>query len=210
MYLQNEADMTRFLLQEGMDGVRLVPLERERPGPNFHKKIERLGGGSRFEWNPSASACTGPGSTSVNFSKRFQGKKKRPLYEIESPLGVEHAYTEAEKDEKVEKVKKRLKDMKKAAEKGKQIDEGMDFVYDTSRDVKDMVRVKAIRDMAEVKQLEDILKRMETRGVELIPSFSQGRKKEDSDGKPRRSNPIRHSTWPVNISSNPCTKLLKK
>jgi DNA gyrase/topoisomerase IV subunit B len=136
-----------------------------------------------------ASALHRAGLNLSEFLEAVQGKKKRPLYEIESPLGVEHAYTEAEKDEKAEKVKQRLKDMKKAAEKGKQIDEGMDFVYDTSRDVKDMVRVKAIRDMAEVKQLEEILKRMETRGVELIELFPKEEEKEDSTGKPREVKP---------------------
>jgi DNA gyrase/topoisomerase IV subunit B len=118
----------------------------------------------------------------------FEGKKKKPLYEIETPLGVEHVYTESEKDERVDKLKQKLKDMKKAAEKGKSADEGMDFVYDTSRDVKDMITVKAIKDMAETKQLDDILKRMGTRGVELDELFPK-EEVEDHSGKPKEPKP---------------------
>ena len=116
-----------------------------------------------------------------------------------------------EKEEKAEKVKQRLKDMKKAAEKGKQIDEGMDFVYDTSRDVKDMVRVKAIRDMAEVKQLEEIIKRMETRSVEVTELFPKEEEKEDPTASPARSNPnTSSSTAPANFSWNPWMKWSKR
>jgi DNA gyrase subunit B len=188
MYLQNEAEMTRFLLQEGMDGVRLFRLKGKGRSEFPQEKLKDLVG-DLVRMESIASALHRAGLNLSEFLEAVQGKKKRPLYEIESPLGVEHAYTEAEKDEKAEKVKQRLKDMKKAAEKGKQIDEGMDFVYDTSRDVKDMVRVKAIRDMAEVKQLEEILKRMETRGVELIELFPKEEEKEDSTGKPREVKP---------------------
>jgi hypothetical protein len=78
--------------------------------------------------------------------------------------------------------------MKKAAEKGKEIDvEASDFLYDTRREVKDEVRVRAIRDMAEVKQLEIVLQRMETRGVELtelVPPV-----KEETGSKPKEVKP---------------------
>ena len=102
---------------------------------------------------------------------------------------MEHVYTESEKDERVDKLKQKLKDMKKAAEKGKTADEGMDFVYDTSRDVKDMITVKAIKDMAETKQLDDILKRMGTRGVELDELFPK-EEEEDHSGKPKEPKPL--------------------
>ncbi len=188
MYLQGEADMTRFLLQEGMDGVRLFRLKGKSRSEFPQEKLKDLVG-DLVKMESIAAALHRAGLNLREFLEAMQGKKKRPLYEIESPLGVEHAYTESEKEEKAEKVKQRLKDMKKAAEKGKQIDEGMDFVYDTSRDVKDMVRVKAIRDMAEVKQLEEIIKRMETRSVEVTELFPKEEEKEDPTGKPREVKP---------------------
>jgi hypothetical protein len=78
--------------------------------------------------------------------------------------------------------------MKKAAEKGKSAEEGMDFIYDTSRDVKDMVKVKAIKDMAEVKQLEEIVKRMATRGVE-VGELYPAEKEDKSDAKVKEIKP---------------------
>lgn len=85
-------------------------------------------------------------------------------------------------------MKQKLKDMKKAAEKGKSAEEGMDFIYDTSRDVKDMIKVKAIKDMAEVKQLEEILKRMNSRGVETAELFP-AEKEDKSDAKVKEVKP---------------------
>ncbi len=188
MYLQGEADMTRFLLQEGMDGVKLFRLKGKNRSEFPQEKLKDLVG-DLVRMESISAALHRAGLNLREFLEAIQGKKKRPLYEIESPLGVEHAYTESEKDEKAEKVKQKLKDMKKASEKGKEIDEGMDFVYDTSRDVKDMVRVKAIRDMAEVKQLEEIIKRMEARGVEVTELFPKEEEKEDPSGKAREVKP---------------------
>ena len=64
----------------------------------------------------------------------------------------------------------------------------MDFVYDTSREVKDMITVKAIKDMAETKQLEEILKRMATRGVELAELFPP-EKEEEKEGSRKGAKP---------------------
>jgi DNA gyrase subunit B len=188
MYLQAEADMARFLMQEGIDGLRLFRLGRGKARTEFPQdklkdlvtdlvRIESIGG-----------ALKRAGLNLREFLETLAGKKKRPLYEIESPLGIEHAYTEGEKDDKVEKAKQKLKEMKKAAEKGKQTDEGMDFVYDTSREVKDMISVKAIKDMAEVKQLEEILKRMATRGVEMDELFPP---EQEDDAKPGKEKEIK-------------------
>ncbi len=191
MYLQAEADMTRFLLQEGMEGVRLYrlgkggakgartefPQEKLKDLVNDLVRLESIGG-----------ALQKAGLNLREFLEAVTGKKKKPLYEIESPLGIDHAYTEGEKDDKVEKMKQKLKDMKKAAEKGKSAEEGMDFIYDTSRDVKDMVKVKAIKDMAETKQLEEILKRMGARGVETTELFP-AEKEDKGDAKIKEVKP---------------------
>ncbi len=189
LYLQTDADMTRFLLQEGMEGVRLHRLGRGKARSEFpQEKLKDLVS-DLVRLESIAAALKRAGLNLREFLEALTGKKKKPLYEIESPLGIQHAYTEGEKDEMVEKAKQKIKDMKKAAEKGKQVDEGMDFVYDTSRDIKDMIRVKAIRDMAEVKQLEDILKRMETRSVEIDELFPKEEEKESKDGKPKEVKP---------------------
>jgi DNA gyrase subunit B len=189
MYLQAEADMTRFLLQEGMDGVHLFRLKGGKSRVEFpQEKLKDLMS-DLIRLESIGSALQRAGLNLKEFLEAVSGKKKRPLYEIETPLGVEHAYTEGEKDDKVEKLKNKLKDMKKAAEKGKTSDqEGMDFVYDTSRDVKDMIKVKAIKDMAEVKQIEDIIKRMETRSVEVAELFPA--EKVEHDGKEREVKPL--------------------
>jgi DNA gyrase subunit B len=189
MYLQAEADMTRFLLQEGMDGVHLFRLKGGKSRVEFpQEKLKDLMS-DLIRLESIGSALQRAGLNLKEFLEAVSGKKKRPLYEIETPLGIEHAYTEGEKDDKVEKLKNKLKDMKKAAEKGKTSDqEGMDFVYDTSRDVKDMIKVKAIKDMAEVKQIEDIIKRMETRSVEVAELFPA--EKVEHDGKEREVKPL--------------------
>ena len=189
MYLQAEADMTRFLLQEGMDGVHLFRLKGGKSRVEFpQEKLKDLMS-DLIRLESIGSALQRAGLNLKEFLEAVSGKKKRPLYEIETPLGVEHAYTEGEKDDKVEKLKNKLKDMKKAAEKGKTSDqEGMDFVYDTSRDVKDMIKVKAIKDMAEVKQIEEIIKRMETRSVEVAELFPA--EKVEHDGKEREVKPL--------------------
>ncbi len=187
MYLQAEADMTRFLLQEGMEGVRLHRLKGKTRTEFPQEKLKDLVS-DLIRLESIGGALQKAGLNLQEFLEAITGKKKKPLYEIESPLGIDHAYTESEKDDKVDKVKQKLKDMKKAAEKGKSADEGMDFVYDTGRDVKDMVKVKAIKDMAEVKQLEDILKRMETRGVEVAELFPP-EKEDKSDAKVKEIKP---------------------
>jgi len=84
--------------------------------------------------------------------------------------------------------------MKKAAEKGKSAEEGMDFIYDTSRDVKDMIRVKALKDMAETKQLEEILKRMATRGVDVTELFPAEEEEEGKKKEPKPQYAISHGT----------------
>jgi DNA gyrase/topoisomerase IV subunit B len=50
-----------------------------------------------------------------------------------------------------------------------------------------MVRVKVIKDMAEVKQIEDIIKRMDGRGVEVSELFPP--EKVEHDGKEREVKP---------------------
>jgi len=104
---------------------------------------------------------------------RTDTKKKLPLYEVESPLGIDYAQTEKEKEDLVEKIEKKLKEMRKAADKGKAVEvEQMGFLFDTSRPVEQQIRVRAIRDMAEIRELEELLKRMNSRGVDpvdLIP-----------------------------------------
>ncbi|HXL73400.1 MAG TPA: toprim domain-containing protein, partial [bacterium] len=188
MYLQAEADMTRFLLQEGMDGVHLFRLKGKARVEFPQEKLKDLVS-DLIRLESIGSTLQRAGLNLKEFLEAVSGKKKRPLYEIETPLGIEHAYTEGEKDDKVEKLKNKLKDMKKAAEKGKTSDqEGMDFVYDTSRDVKDMIKVKAIKDMAEVKQIEDIIKRMDTRSVEVAELFPA--EKVEHDGKEREVKPL--------------------
>jgi len=187
MYLQAEADMTRFLLEEGMEGVRLYRLKGKARTEYPQEKLKDLVS-DLIRMESIGATLQKAGLNLQEFLEALTGKKKKPLYEIESPLGVDHAYTEGEKDDKVEKVKQKLKDMKKAAEKGKSADEGMDFVYDTGRDVKDMIKVKAIKDMAEVKQLEDIVKRMATRGVELSELFPP-EKEDKSDAKVKEIKP---------------------
>ncbi len=187
MYLQAEPDMTRFLLEEGMDGVRLYRLKGKARTEFPQEKLKDLVS-DLIRMESIGAALQKAGLNLQEFLEALTGKKKKPLYEIESPLGIDHAYTESEKDDKVEKVKQKLKDMKKAAEKGKSADEGMDFVYDTGRDVKDMIKVKAIKDMAEVKQLEDILKRMDLRGVEVAELFPP-EKEDKSDAKVKEIKP---------------------
>jgi DNA gyrase subunit B len=187
MYLQAEADMTRFLLQEGMEGVRLHRLKGKTRVEFPQEKLKDLLS-DLIRMESIGVTLLKAGLNLKEFLEALTGKKKKPLYEIESPIGIDHAYTESEKDDKVEKVKQKLKDMKKAAEKGKSAEEGMDFIYDTSRDVKDMVKVKAIKDMAEVKQLEEILKRMAARGVEVNELFP-AQKEDKSDAKVKEINP---------------------
>jgi DNA gyrase subunit B len=188
MYLQAEADMTRFLLQEGMDGVHLFRLKGKTRVEFPQEKLKDLVS-DLIRLESIGSTLQRAGLNLKEFLEAVSGKKKRPLYEIETPLGIEHAYTEGEKDDKVEKLKNKLKDMKKAAEKGKTSDqEGMDFVYDTSRDVKDMIKVKAIKDMAEVKQIEDIIKRMDSRSVDIAELFPA--EKIEHDGKEREVKPL--------------------
>src|SRR5208337_1077580 len=143
-YLQTDAEMTRFLLQEGMEGLRLFRLGRGKSRTEFpQEKLKDLIN-DLVKLEAIASSLKRAGLNLREFLEASEGKKKKPLYEIESPLGVEHAYTESEKDDKVDRLKQKLKDMKKAADKGKSAEEGMDFVYDTSREVKDMITVKAI------------------------------------------------------------------
>jgi len=188
MYLQAEADMTRFLLQEGMDGVHLFRLKGKARVEFPQEKLKDIVS-DLIRLESIGAALQKAGLNLKEFLEAVSGKKKRPLYEIETPLGIEHAYTESEKDDKVEKLKSKLKDMKKAAEKGKTSDqEGMDFVYDTSRDVKDMIKVKAIKDMAEVKQIEDIIKRMDSRSIEVAELFPA--EKIEHDGKEREVKPL--------------------
>jgi DNA gyrase subunit B len=186
MYLQAEANMTQFLLQEGMDGVHLFRLKGKSRSEFPQEKLKDLVS-DLVRLESIGSSLQRAGLNLQEFLEALMGKKKRPAYEIESPLGIEHAYTESEKDDKVEKIKNKLKDMKKAAEKGKTAEEGMDFIYDTSRDVKDMVRVKVIKDMAEVKQIEEIIKRMDSRGVEVAELFPP--EKIEHDGKEREVKP---------------------
>ncbi len=189
IYLQNDAEMTRFLLQEGMDGARLFRLGRGKSRTEFpQEKLKDLVS-DLVRLESIGHSLKRAGLNLREFLEASEGKKKKPLYEIESPLGIDHAYTEGEKEEKVDKMKQKLKDMKKAAEKGKQIDEGMDFVYDTSREVKDMVKVKDIRDMAEGKQLDEILKRMTTRAVEISELFPKEEEKQESTEKAKAIKP---------------------
>ena len=173
MYLQADADMTRFLLQEGMDGVRLFRLGKGgKAKTEFpQEKLKDLVG-DLIKMESISAALQKAGLNLREFLEAMSGKKKKPVFEIESPLGIKHAYTESEKDDLVEKEQQKIKDMKKAAEKGKAV-ESMDFVYDTNQNVKDMVKVKVIKDMAEVKQLEEVVKRMETRGVEITELFPE-------------------------------------
>ena len=187
MYLQAEQDMTRFLLQEGMEGIHLFRLKGKARSEFPQEKLKDLVS-DLIRMESISAALQKAGLNLAEFLEALTGKKKKPLYEIESPIGVDHAYSESEKDDKVEKVKQKLKDMKKAAEKGKSAEEGMDFIYDTSRDVKDMIKVKAIKDMAEVKQLEDIVKRMAARGVEVGELFPP-EKEDKSDAKVKEIKP---------------------
>ncbi len=188
MYLQAEADMTRFLLQEGMDGVHLFRLKGKSRVEFPQEKLKDIVS-DLIRLESIGAALQKAGLNLKEFLEAVSGKKKRPLYEIETPLGIEHAYTESEKDDKIEKLKNKLKDMKKAAEKGKTSNqEGMDFVYDTSRDVKDMIKVKAIKDMAEVKQIEDVIKRMDSRSIEVAELFPA--EKIEHDGKEREVKPL--------------------
>jgi DNA gyrase subunit B len=189
MYLQAENDMTRFLLDEGMEGVRLYRLKgktrSEFPQEKLNDLVMDL---TNMEMRGAALERAGVNLRAFLESRSEGSKKKLPMYEVETPLGIEYAFTEAEKDELVEKLHKKLKDMKKAAEKGKEVDESMsEFLYDTSTAIKDEVKVHAIRDMAEIKQLEEVLKRMETRGVELtelVPAV-----KEEHGAKPKEFKP---------------------
>jgi DNA gyrase subunit B len=181
--------MTRFLLDEGMEGVRLYRLKgktrSEFPQEKLNDLVMDL---TNMEMRGAALERAGVNLRAFLESRSEGSKKKLPMYEVETPLGIEYAFTEAEKDELVEKLHKKLKDMKKAAEKGKEVDESMsEFLYDTSTAIKDEVKVHAIRDMAEIKQLEEVLKRMETRGVELtelVPAV-----KEEHGAKPKEFKP---------------------
>ncbi|HVM31897.1 MAG TPA: DNA topoisomerase (ATP-hydrolyzing) subunit B [bacterium] len=184
MYLQTDADMTRFLLQEGMEGVRLFRLKAKARSEFPQDKLKDLVS-DLVKMESIGAALSKAGLNLREFLEALTGKKKKPVYEIESPLGIKHAYTEGEKDDLVEREQQKLKDMKKAAEKGKAV-ETMDFVYDTNQNVKDMVRVKVIKDMAEVKQLEEVLKRMEGRGVEITELFPE---EKGDDLKPKEVKP---------------------
>jgi DNA gyrase subunit B len=188
MYLQDEAEMTRFLLQEGMEGIRLYRLGKGKARTEFPQERIKDLVSDLVRLESISAALKRVGLNLKEFMEALTGKKKKPLYEIESPLGVEHAYTEREKDDLYEEQLKKVKDMKKAAEKGKSSDEGIDFIYDTSREAKDMVKVRAIKDMAEVKQLEEILKRMGSRGVEVSELFPP-EKEEEKDGKKKEVKP---------------------
>jgi len=168
-YLQAEDDMTRFLFEEGMDNVRLFRLKGKNRVEFPQEKLKDLVADLTNMINRGAALERAGLNLRAFLESRSEGsKKKLPQYEVESPLGIEYAFNEEEKDDLVEKMHKKLKDMKKAAEKGKEIDvEESDFLYDTGSEVKDEVKVHAIRDMAEVRQLEEVMKRMEARGVEL-------------------------------------------
>jgi DNA gyrase subunit B len=135
MYLQDENDMTRFLLEEGMEGVRLYRLKGKTRSRIPPRKTQgpRDADLMNMEMRGAALERTGVNLRAFLESRSEGSKKKLPMYEVETPLGIEYAFTEAEKDELVEKLHKKLKDMKKAAEKGKEVDESMsEFLYDTS------------------------------------------------------------------------------
>ena len=190
MYLQTDSDMNKFLLEEGMDGIRLYRLKGKNRTEFPQEKLKDLVADLvKMESYGAALERTGLNLRAFLESRSEGSKKKLPLYEVESPLGIEYAFTEGEKDDQVEKLHKKLKEMKKAAEKGKEVDvEASDFLYDTRREIKDEVRVRAIRDMAEVKHLEEVLKRMDARGVdltELVPPV----KEDVASGKAREVKP---------------------
>jgi DNA gyrase subunit B len=188
MYLQTDTDMTQFLLREGMEGARLYRLGRGKSRSEFpQEKLKDLIS-DLVRMESISSTLHQVGLNLREFLEAMTGKKKKPLYEIESPLGVQHAYTEREKDDIYEEQIKKVKEKKKAMEKGERIEEGMDSIFDIGRDPKDMIRVKAIKDMAEVRQLEEILKRMANRGVEVTELFP-AEETEEKNGKKREVKP---------------------
>jgi len=174
MYLQTDEDMTRYLLKEGMENVHIFRLGKGKTRTEFpHEKVrDLLNDLIRLETVGEALGKAGL-NLRTYLESRADTKKKLPLYEIESPLGNEYAQTEKEKEDLVEKLEKKLKEMKKAAEKGKAIEvEQVDFLFDTSRPIEEQIRVRAIRDMAEIRELEELIKRMAARGIEasdLVP-----------------------------------------
>src|SRR5579859_5746474 len=95
MYLQADADMTRFLLQEGMDGVRLFRLAKggkaktEFPQEKLKDLVSDL-----IKMESISAALQKAGLNLKEFLEALSGKKKKPVFEIESPLGIKHAYTE--------------------------------------------------------------------------------------------------------------------
>jgi DNA gyrase subunit B len=189
LYLQTEAEQTRFLLQEGMEGVRLFRLGKGRSRVEFpqDKLRDLVNDLVRLEY--ISTILQKAGLNLREFLEALTGKKKKPLYEIESPLGIKYAYTEREKDDIYEDKIKEVKEAKKAADKGKQIEGWMDFVFDTNRDPKEMVKVKAIKDMAETKQLEEIIKRMASRGVDVSELFPPEAEESKNGGKPKDTKP---------------------
>ena len=167
VYLQSDAELTQFLLEEGQNDIRLFHLNKNQSKIQFpsEKLQDLLSDLIRLEMIGQSLGKTGLNLKSF-LEVRLDGKKKIPLYELESPLGIEYAYSENEKEDQLEKIHKRLRELKKAADKGQTV-EGMDFIFETSRTLKDEVNIRAIKDMAEVKQLEEVLQRMHDRNVDL-------------------------------------------
>jgi DNA gyrase subunit B len=99
MYLQDETAMTRFLLEEGMDGVRLYRLKGKNRVEFPQEKLKDLVNDlMKMESYGSALERAGLNLRAFLESRSEGSKKKLPLYEVESPLGIEYAFTEGHEE----------------------------------------------------------------------------------------------------------------
>jgi DNA gyrase subunit B len=189
MYLQTDADMTRFLLQEGIEGMRLFRLGKGKARTEFPQERLKDLLNDLVKMEAVGAALEKAGlNLGTYLESRTDTRKKLPLYEVESPLGIEYAQTEKEREDLVEKLERKLKEMKKAHDKGKAVEvEQMDFLFDSSRRPDQLVRVRAIRDMAEIRELEEILKRMAARGVDPVELIPPPKEKHDLSTEEKKS-----------------------
>jgi DNA gyrase subunit B len=163
-YVQAERDMDKTLLDQGTEGTRLVRLQKGKDGAAYSGLALREMVDDFLAIEYLAPRLKRAMDLRTYLELRRKDGKKLPLYEVASSDGPIYAYTDAELEAAVAKVKKGK--LQKLKVKEENHDLFGEFIR-TIQPVLDEVEIVELSNMGELRELEEVIKRLEKKGFSL-------------------------------------------
>ena len=161
-YLLDDKEMNVYLIQEGISGLKLVQLSRkgkdkELSEANFKDVLNDI-----IELEHIIPKIKKSGINLFNYVEARSGFSKMPTFEVSSKEKTLYAYSE----EEVIKIAKKMVPKLKA----KNIEEEMALLKSGKLEE---IKVVDLKEVAEIRMLENLLKKLETKGMDATELFEE-------------------------------------